>query len=121
MRLYTPLGAEFTIGDLDISQVHDPIANLAIPQDVALDVVIRLNEWAATRKMPRSFSLNLVKELQEETERLKADVALAISEKTKVQDQAQAEINKHDLLHAQFTRLEETGLPEPADNDATAP
>ncbi|GAA0169441.1 hypothetical protein LIER_23929 [Lithospermum erythrorhizon] len=35
---------EFTIGDLHISQDHDPFANFTIPHDVALDVVSRLNE-----------------------------------------------------------------------------
>ncbi|GAA0163929.1 hypothetical protein LIER_19683 [Lithospermum erythrorhizon] len=47
-----------------------------------------------------------VKEIQEENERLKSNVALATSKKRKAQDQALAEIKKHDLLHAKFTRLE---------------
>ncbi|GAA0184651.1 hypothetical protein LIER_31939 [Lithospermum erythrorhizon] len=47
-----------------------------------------------------------VRELQEENERLKANVALATSKKRKAQDQALAKIEKHDLLHAWLTRLE---------------
>ncbi|GAA0169195.1 hypothetical protein LIER_23733 [Lithospermum erythrorhizon] len=43
---------------------------------------------------------------KEENERLKADVAIATSEKRKAQDQALAEIEKHDLLHPRFTKLE---------------
>ncbi|GAA0166412.1 hypothetical protein LIER_21568 [Lithospermum erythrorhizon] len=44
MRLYTPFRVEFTIGNLYFSQDDDPFANLAIPQDVALDLASRLNE-----------------------------------------------------------------------------
>ncbi|GAA0174082.1 hypothetical protein LIER_41656 [Lithospermum erythrorhizon] len=44
IRLYTAVGAEFTIGDLKFTKDHDPLANLAIPQDVAYTVAGKLND-----------------------------------------------------------------------------
>ncbi|GAA0146016.1 hypothetical protein LIER_06065 [Lithospermum erythrorhizon] len=43
-RLYTAVGAEFTIGDLKFSKDHDPFADIAIPKDLAGEVASRLND-----------------------------------------------------------------------------
>ncbi|GAA0158604.1 hypothetical protein LIER_15579 [Lithospermum erythrorhizon] len=51
-RLYTAVGAGFTIGYLRFSKDHDPFANIAIPQDVAQEVVSRLNNEGVGGNLP---------------------------------------------------------------------
>ncbi|GAA0171686.1 hypothetical protein LIER_25662 [Lithospermum erythrorhizon] len=58
VRLYTAMGAEFTIGKLKFSKDHDLFANIAIPQDVANTVAGQLNDADIGARFPFSLFID---------------------------------------------------------------
>ncbi|GAA0165080.1 hypothetical protein LIER_39907 [Lithospermum erythrorhizon] len=43
-RVWTAIGAEFTYGNLNFSQDHDPFANIVLPQDITQSAAGRVSD-----------------------------------------------------------------------------